>query len=153
MASLIQITINVYHVYRGSVCLRLYVATESALNSRDKKKTRQNSSLAKKWIFLFPHHQTICFCYDQVTSLCFKNLLSTNITKKVKEVLLCLLNIFYQCRLQLLSLLHNTQDSQINVNRLGSVGWSFFVVFFLGGGGWGGLGGVVLFCFFLHIHQ
>lgn len=80
-ASLIPIAIHVSHVYK--VCVLM-----SALNSRDKETDKIQSCKKVAFFFLIVRQHSF-------VSLCFKNLLSTNIMKKVKEVVLCLLNIFH----------------------------------------------------------
>lgn len=79
-------TIKVLHVYREIVCVLV-----SALNSGDKKPDKIQvkkcpfsfSSLDNSVLLLLGH------------KFCFKNLLSINIMKKVKAVVLHLLNIFH----------------------------------------------------------
>lgn len=86
-ASLIQIAINVLHVYRESVCACI-------CPQQQRQKTRQNSSLAKKWHFSSSSLDNSVLLWLG-HKFCFKNLLRINIMKKVKEVVLCLLNIFH----------------------------------------------------------
>lgn len=86
-ASLTEIAIKVPHIHRENVCVCI-------CPQQQRQKTRQNSSLAKRWHFSSSSlDNSVLLWLGHKFS--FKNLLSINIMKKVKEVVLCLLNIFH----------------------------------------------------------